>query len=445
MSGEEQAVNRRLDSWKAIADYLGRDVGTVRRWEKGLGLPVHRVPGGPGRSVFAFTADIDAWLRASSKPPAVPSLPDPVAAGAVPAPDLAPAIRRNHSKLLLGVAAAIIAVIAVGWLGMGRASARASRVEATMQGVIARDMDGAELWRHTFDAHYRTVLTEVARAAQIVPGRGPSIYVATSHRYRLPDDRAEGGSLLAFGDRGDLVKTFSFDDVVRFRGTAFGAPWVVTTFAVDGDGKGRRVAVAGHHYLWDPSIVTLLDSDWTRGGTFVHAGWIEALHWFAPDRLLIGGFSEARDGGMVGLLDPASLNGQGPEDRGTKYYCENCGSHQAIRMAVMPRTELNRVTGSRFNRAVIEVLPDRVVARTVEIPSLTGAEPAVDAIYEFTRSLEPISASFSAQYWDVHRKLEAEGKLHHTADACPDRQGPRQILMWEPQSGWRSRALVAAR
>ena len=34
----------RLDSWKEIADYLGRDVTTVIRWEKEKGLPVHRLP-----------------------------------------------------------------------------------------------------------------------------------------------------------------------------------------------------------------------------------------------------------------------------------------------------------------------------------------------------------------------------------------------------------------
>jgi hypothetical protein len=35
-------ANDRLDSWKAIAAYLKRDVTTVQRWEKGEGLPVDR-------------------------------------------------------------------------------------------------------------------------------------------------------------------------------------------------------------------------------------------------------------------------------------------------------------------------------------------------------------------------------------------------------------------
>ena len=59
---ESHRGGERLDSWKAIAGYLQRDVATAARWEKGLGLPVHRVAGS-GRSVFAYTSDIDGWLR----------------------------------------------------------------------------------------------------------------------------------------------------------------------------------------------------------------------------------------------------------------------------------------------------------------------------------------------------------------------------------------------
>jgi hypothetical protein len=53
----------RLDSWKDIARYLGRDLRTVRRWQEDKGLPVRRVPvTGGQRAVFAYTAELDAWL-----------------------------------------------------------------------------------------------------------------------------------------------------------------------------------------------------------------------------------------------------------------------------------------------------------------------------------------------------------------------------------------------
>ncbi len=55
-----------LNSWKEIANYLGRGVRTVQRWERDLALPVRR-PRGYGRSaVLALTQDLDEWLRRSA-------------------------------------------------------------------------------------------------------------------------------------------------------------------------------------------------------------------------------------------------------------------------------------------------------------------------------------------------------------------------------------------
>src|SRR6266542_3475539 len=67
----------RLDSWKAIAHYLQRDVATVRRWEKTSGLPVRRVPGGSSRAVFAYVSELEAWLNTggSAQGPKAAALP----------------------------------------------------------------------------------------------------------------------------------------------------------------------------------------------------------------------------------------------------------------------------------------------------------------------------------------------------------------------------------
>lgn len=52
----------RLDSWKAIAQYLGRDERTVQRWELDRGLPVHRLPGAKRGGIFAYAAELDVWM-----------------------------------------------------------------------------------------------------------------------------------------------------------------------------------------------------------------------------------------------------------------------------------------------------------------------------------------------------------------------------------------------
>jgi len=51
-----------LESWKAISSYLGRDIRTCQRWERELGLPIHRLDASPAARVLAYKDEIDRWL-----------------------------------------------------------------------------------------------------------------------------------------------------------------------------------------------------------------------------------------------------------------------------------------------------------------------------------------------------------------------------------------------
>lgn len=64
---EDASANFKLNSWKEIAAYLGRDPRTVQLWEKLEGFPVHRLNHNTRASVYAFTAEIDAWVSARSR------------------------------------------------------------------------------------------------------------------------------------------------------------------------------------------------------------------------------------------------------------------------------------------------------------------------------------------------------------------------------------------
>src|SRR6266852_6096798 len=59
----------RLDSWKAIANHLGREVRTVQLWEKLEGMPVHRHFHRKLGSVFAYRSEVDAWREGLSWAP----------------------------------------------------------------------------------------------------------------------------------------------------------------------------------------------------------------------------------------------------------------------------------------------------------------------------------------------------------------------------------------
>jgi hypothetical protein len=118
VAGGTHSPDGRLDSWKAIAAYLGRDVSTVVRWEKDKGLPVHRVPGGRRQAVFALTSEINAWLvgQMSDAPRA-----DPPDAAAISAPS-----RRRRRTIL----AALLGTAAIVTVWISGALAPSARLDA---------------------------------------------------------------------------------------------------------------------------------------------------------------------------------------------------------------------------------------------------------------------------------------------------------------------------
>jgi TolB-like protein len=72
----------RLQGWKEISRFLGRNVRTVQLWERDRGLPVQRIPGGPGQTVFAEASALRAWLAGGAA--AAPEAAAPCAAARAP-------------------------------------------------------------------------------------------------------------------------------------------------------------------------------------------------------------------------------------------------------------------------------------------------------------------------------------------------------------------------
>ena len=109
----------RLDSWKEIATYLGRDVTTVQRWEKREGMPVRRHQHDKMGSVYASRAELDAWTRSRS-PQAAQENEKSTASAQLPAPPSASATSTPQTRwrsILLLIAAAVVLAIAAGlWL-----------------------------------------------------------------------------------------------------------------------------------------------------------------------------------------------------------------------------------------------------------------------------------------------------------------------------------------
>ena len=109
--GATNHPERRLDSWKEIAAFFGRDERTVRRWERESALPVHRVPGGAKGRVYAYEGELDHWL---GTPQALGSTTsEPELQTSQVQPEVQPEVRPEGKHWHFGAAAMWVGTVAV--------------------------------------------------------------------------------------------------------------------------------------------------------------------------------------------------------------------------------------------------------------------------------------------------------------------------------------------
>ena len=433
----------RLDSWKEIAAYLGRDIRTVIRWEERRRLPVYRVPGGgPRPRVFAYPDEIDRWLEqggaadradaGGNSPPAEAPLPPR------PSPT-----RRSIGVTLGGLGLLLAAGIA--WFALHRAAAPPSRLTIAGKELLALDASGSVLWRYPFDA------------SGFGDPPGPWYHIGdldadgdrdvlASLEVRPPGTlNQHHGDLIRFNSDGLRRWSFIPDDRIAFREGVYEPPWApseLTSYIVDGD---IRFAWSVHHFTWWPGLLITLDASGHRLRTFVNSGWIRRV-WPSPGgrHLFFSGVSHAREAYVFGVLDAANPAGHSPESPGSPTECVSCPTGGPLQYIVFPRTDVGREQPfpDPHHYPTVVAFEDGVMqVQVIE----SGTPDVVATIYELVPTNSRVDGSsppyrvrearFSDSHWNRHRRLESEGRLNHAESDCPERGG-LDVQDWSPAGGW---------
>jgi tetratricopeptide (TPR) repeat protein len=190
--------DRRIDGWKAIAAYLGRDRTTVYRWARERGLPIRSIPGGKTRTVYALTSELDAWRRG----------PGPAEDGEQPAePDETAGPEAGRGRAPLALFASLgIALLALMAILLLRTREAPSPPRAPLPGTtiaLPRDPAIADQFVRARDAWAQRSRESLAQAIdgfeQVVrrdPGFAPAYadladaYLLAREVGSLPDDQA---------------------------------------------------------------------------------------------------------------------------------------------------------------------------------------------------------------------------------------------------------------
>lgn len=163
LSQPTDGMGHRLNSWKEIAAYFGKDERTVKRWEVARGLPVRRVPGGTRTSVFAYAGELDAWLSAPRQP---------IANTIDPATPPAPAARSSWRFLAAAVVAAAIGAAALGYVS-GRFPAPASAVSIPAEAQALYDQ-AVIAWSDRTAEGFQNAIEKFEAVIAIAPDFAPA-------------------------------------------------------------------------------------------------------------------------------------------------------------------------------------------------------------------------------------------------------------------------------
>jgi len=406
----------RLDSWKAIAEYLGRDRTTVMRWARTAALPVRRVQG--GRSVFAYKSELDRWLAGGVRPAADTRL-EPAPAVPEPPPSLSPLgpRLRRRTALSLALALACALVLAVWWLGV---DAPVATVALAGQEIVARDAAGAVLWRHQVRPLDGAVVPARLLVTDIDDDGDPDVLAAL---HVMKRGGHGDGLLMAFDGCGRLRWERSVSDRYRFGEQEYSPPWFPEDVLVYRAGGAARIAVALHHHTWWPGLVITYDAEGRTIDRFVNAGWMRTLNLTADGRyLLAAGLSNAFGGAALAILDASSPGGASPAADGTLPACANCPPGSPVAYFVAPWSALGRPSDTP--NAVVQVDDTgRIEWHAIQRAEDQGKAPEV--IIDLSPRLELVR-------WGVN-------------DYFTELQGAKArkalVREWTPARGWRDAVL----
>src|SRR6266568_226055 len=184
---------RRLESWKEIASYLGRDVTTIRRWEKREGLPVHRLHHSKLGSLYAFTAELDAWRdkrapAGTTDAPLIPGLPEVVR------PD-AP-MRRMAARAALALMLVLTLAAGLTWFMRARTNRKPASANGDLRSLAVlplENLTGDPSQEYFADGMTDALITELAQVRGLKVISRTSVMHYKGARKTLPEIARELG------------------------------------------------------------------------------------------------------------------------------------------------------------------------------------------------------------------------------------------------------------
>lgn len=442
-------------SWKEIAAYLGCDIRTCLRWEKNLGLPVHRVEGGSKGTIFAYKEELDRWITERSKPngrngPANHSgegnsegeFPE----GAPGAPGAKTKRRLLHNPAFLipfhlGVFALIIGLFIIVSHKPVSHVPHGFMVDGSVLTVL--DAQKNPIWRH--DTKIQNLMDDTAYRSRFQrkiynddrmaffpwlkfedidrDGKVETLFVV-----KTEDQRGEG-LIYCFDDRGNEKWHFQSGRAQQIGKQPFSADYRIGGLDladVNQDGKPEVIFYATQYPDY-PSQFVVLDAAGKELGEYWNPGHFNEFVYEDLDsdgriEIVAGGVNNDYGKAFVLVFNPLNLSGAAPQpDPERKFKSIGPGSEKYY--ILIPRTDVDLQDGYP-------------VDATASIESTKNKEISVLSVrsklyYEFSYGLEFLRIRRSHGFLVMHKKAFDEGKVRSVLDDAYFENLGKGVRYWD--------------
>ncbi len=394
----------RLSTWKEIAVYLDCDVRTCQRWERKLGLPVHRLdPDSSKTRVFAYKSELDEWLKKDLR-----------------TKSFRINIREKKAKYFLLIIPAALLFLLV-FLNMNPGSSVPFNFDIKGSSLLILNEKNSKLW--SFDTGLSNLCNEEIYRYHFQEKRRndlggysiPYLMIKDLDRDGKKEvlfttqtrDELQEGLLICFDYKGKKLWEFKSGKPLKFGTVSYSSDYRIrgiNVYDIDGNGSMEIIVISTNRYFF-PSQLVMLNSNGNLLGEFWNSGYLmdycfTELNKDRGVKFIVAGMNNEYNTGCIMVFDPADIWGASPQSG--EYLCQELKPGSEKYYILIPPTDVEKCIDLRNVIYVVEILNNQIIS----------AKSGVGQIYyEFNFDLELINVNFSDPFERMHRKYLSENKI----------------------------------
>jgi len=406
---ENNTLPVRFSTWKEIAVYLDCDIRTCQRWERKLGLPIHRLdPDSSKTRVFAYKSDIDEWLKKDLRTKSYRIN-----------------IRRKKARyFFLLVPAAMLCMIVL--LNMNPGSSVPFNFDIKGSRLLILNEKNNKLW--SFDTGLSNLCSEIHYRKHFQEKRTDN-----QGGYQLPylmikdldrDGKKEvlfttqtrnelqEGLLICLDHRGKKLWEFKTGKALKFGTVSYSSDYRIRgidVYDIDGNGSMEIIVISTNRYFF-PSQLVILNSTGGLLGEFWNSGYLMDYCFSDLNRdkgveLIVSGMNNEYNTGCIMVFDPNDIWGASPQSG--EYLCQDLKPGSEKYYILIPPTDVENCTRLRNTIDVIDILNNQIISVKSEVGQI---------YYELNFDLELVNVNYSDDFEKMHKKYLSENKITSKLD-----------------------------